>query len=233
MADLLDAPPGLVGVAAAPRLVAQLLAGLGDPRVAAALDDAAPQPVVQLEQVRDVGGGVAQLRLAERATQPVGEAVRLRQSHAELAVEQRGERRRGVAEEACLELGVDELAGDRATRAFEDLEILAGGVHDGEPRPLEHLGQRGEVDLEGVDEHDAVLVGDLHQGDVGEVRPLAVELGVHRVALLFDETLDDLGERGIVLDQGAVASCHRLKRVPDRTPWIVRTPPTPWCLRRR
>jgi hypothetical protein len=150
--------------------------------------------------VGDVGGGVDALVEAERSGHPVGEAAGLRQVDAEDPVGEHRERRRREAEEAGRELGVEQDRRDGAARPLEDLEVLAGGVHDGGTGPLEHRAERGDVDREGVDQRQAARPGDLHEGDLGEVRPLAVELGVDRVGGLTRQVGDDLRERGVVVD---------------------------------
>ncbi len=226
MADLLDASPCLVRIAGTTVLGAELLAGLEGPVVALLGHHALPQHVVQLQQVGDVGGRVGELGRPERSTQPVGEAVRLGRAHLQLPLEQGRQRGARVAEEAGEQLGVDQPGRDGPTGSLEHLHVLARRVHDGEARPVQHLRERREVHGERVDHRDAVRVGDLHDGDVGEVGALAVELGVDRVLVLVDQAVDEATEGLVVLDQlvlDAPGSGHGLSRA--RTPSRRGAPP--------
>ena len=75
------------------------------------------EAVVQLEQGGDVGGGVLRWAVGQRPAQPVGEPVALGRRDAELALQQRHQRRRAVADEAGGDLGVEQArAGPRRRR---------------------------------------------------------------------------------------------------------------------
>jgi hypothetical protein len=227
VAQLLDAPPGLLGVAGAPRLRQHLPHRLVQPRRAAALVEPGRQPLVQLDEVGHVGCGVGELGVGEGSSEPVGEAVGLGQRHSELPLEEGGERRARVAEEPGGQLGVDEVPGDGAAAALEDLEVLSGGVHDGPARALEDLGEGMEVEGERVEEREAPGPGDLHQRELREVRALAVELGVHAVPVGSDELLDHLAQVAGVGDELG------LSHAPVRSRSRALTRPTRPCLRRR
>src|SRR4029450_14073960 len=53
-----------------------------------------------------------------------------------------------------------------------------------------------------VDEGDLIAPGQLHQGELGEVRALAVELGVQRVDVGLGDPSQQLRQSCIVLDEG-------------------------------
>ena len=93
-------------------------------------------------------------------------------------------------------------AGHGAADGEQDLEVLAGGVDDGQAGSVEQLGHRRDVDGEGVDEDDLVVPGELHEGELGEVRALAVELGVERPDLDVAEPVEQVGQGGVVGDDG-------------------------------
>ena len=76
----------------------------------------------------------------QRSPQPVGEPVGLGQPLPSSRSHQASQRRQRCADEAGGQLGVEQPARHGAARQVEDLEILAGGVHHGQARPLEHLG---------------------------------------------------------------------------------------------
>ena len=184
-AGLLDAPPGLLGIAGAALAQPQLLALVERPLPAGPLASSRLcSRSCDLEQVGDVGRGVLELARLERPAQPVGEPVGLGQPQAELALVQRGQRRRGHAEEAGGDLGVEQALRDGAAGEVEDLEVLVGGVQHRERVAVEDLGERREVDRERVDQDQAAVPGELHQRDLRVVGALAVELGVERVRRL-------------------------------------------------
>src|SRR5690606_28995966 len=83
----------------------------------------------------------------------------------------------------------------------QDLEVLAGGVHHHETGSFEDRPQRGEVDRQGVDQHEAVGPGDLHQGQLRIVGALPVELRVDREPGLVDQLVDDRTPRPLVVDE--------------------------------
>ena len=76
----------------------------------------ASQLLVDLEQVLDVAGGVGELVVVERSGQPVGQAVALGHADAQDALVERGQRRRGHADEPGRDLGVEQVGRDRCRR---------------------------------------------------------------------------------------------------------------------
>ena len=75
-------------------------------------------------------------------------------------------------------------------------------MDDGQRGAVEQLGHGGDVDLEGIDEDDLVVPRQLDQRQLGEVGPLAVELGVERPDLDLAEPVEELGQRSVVGDDG-------------------------------
>lgn len=197
---LLHPAPGLVRVAGAVAVGQQRGELPLGPGQAAALLEASGLAVVELDQVGDVGGGVLELTVGERSAQPVTQAVGLGEADPQLAGQQGGQRGGGRAEEAGGDLGVEEAPGHGGAGGVEHLEVLAGGVHHGQAGALEQWPQPGDVDLEGVDEGDLVVPGQLDQGQLGEVRALAVELGVEGPDLDGEELLDESGQVPVVGD---------------------------------
>jgi hypothetical protein len=197
LARLLDAPPRFVRTAVHGGPPAQLLALVERPVEAAVPFQVGTQVVVERQEVLDVGCRVRALVLRERAAQPVREAVALRQPNAELAFDERRQRRRAVSREAGRQLRVEQLCRHRAARPVEHFDVLRGRVHDDDSRACEYGRERLEFDRERVDERDARAPSHLYQGDVREVRALAVELGVDRdrgfAAEALDERVDSLG----------------------------------------
>lgn len=126
---------------------------------------------------------VLALLVAERPARPVGELVALLEAQVQKVLGEGSERGCRHAEEPRRELRVEKPPRRRAARPFEDLEVLFGGVDDGERRTREHLGEGRDVDGERVDERDPPRPGDLQERETGEVGPLPVELGVERVGL--------------------------------------------------
>jgi hypothetical protein len=90
------------------------------------------EQVVDLEQVGDVGCGVVELGPAERAFEPVGEPVALGEGDAELPFVEGGERGGREPEEPRRDLGVEEPSGHGSAGELEHLQVLGGGVEDGQ-----------------------------------------------------------------------------------------------------
>ena len=88
-------------------------------------------------------------------------------------------------------------ARDRAAGQLEDLEVLVGGVQDGDAGPVEDLGERVRSTGERVDQREAVAPRQLHERELREVGALAVELRVEGVRRGVAEVVDDLGESGL------------------------------------
>ncbi len=82
----------------------------------------------------------------------------------------------------------------------EHVDVLLRSVHDGDRLALEQATQLGDVDGERVDESDVVGRRELHERQLGEEGPLAVELGVERVPRLPDEDIDERDEVVVAVD---------------------------------
>ena len=134
-----------------------LVALVERPLQAAALVELGAQRRPQVVEVGDVGGRVGEGVVAERAAQPVGQAVGLGQVDAEPPLQQHAEAGRAQADEPGGDLGVDQVAGHDAARPLEDLEVLAGGVHDAHRVAVEQPPQRPDVDRQRVDQDDVVV----------------------------------------------------------------------------
>ena len=94
------------------------------------------------------------------------------------------------------------MGGQGTARGQQDVEVLTGGVGHRLARAVEHVGQGGQVEGQGVDQGHPVGPGDLDEGQVRHVRPLGVELGVEGVVLLAQEGFDQRGQAGWVVDHG-------------------------------
>ena len=130
-AGVLQPQPGVVGAGAADRLGAQFLARVDDPVASGRWPTSlAAEPVVHLEQVLDVGGGVLHLVVGQRPAQPVGEPIALGRRHTDLALQQRHQRRRAVAGEPGGDLRVEHPRRDRPGGVGQHVEVLLGGVDD-------------------------------------------------------------------------------------------------------
>ena len=187
-AGVLQLHPRRHRVGGAGRAGAQLLARLLGPPQAPERRQLGDEAVLQLEQRR---------RRRRRRT-PAGPSVSGRRSQSVSRSPLAGvmpsspcssddQRRRAVADEAGGDLGVEQARRDRADGVGEHVEVLLGGVGDGDGRALEQPGQRRRVDRQRVDQHEAAGPGDLHQREAREVGLLAVELGVDGVAGLGDQ----------------------------------------------
>ena len=97
-------------------LLRSSIARRGDPLDATVGGELRVEHVLQLQQVGHVAGRVRALVVGERATQPVGEPVALGGGDLQLALQQRHQRRRAVAEEAGGELRVVQPRGHGAAR---------------------------------------------------------------------------------------------------------------------
>ena len=187
-AHVLQPHPRLLGVGGARRADPELLAGVERPLQPAHRLELGDEHVLQLEQVGDVARGVRLLVVGERPAQPVGEPIALGGVDAELGLQQRGERRRAVAGEACGELRVEQARRHRPADVGQHVEVLLSGVQHGERLRVEEPSQRVRVDRERVDEDDLARPRQLEQRELREVGPLAMELGVHRVTGSWQRT---------------------------------------------
>jgi hypothetical protein len=150
--------------------------------------------------VGHVGGRVDEGFLAERAPEPVREPVGLAQVDAQAALQQHAQARRAEADEPGGDLRVHQVGRADAAGPLQDLEVLAGGVHDARDRALQQLAQRGHVHRQGVDHDDVVTRRQLQQGQLGEVGALAVELGVEREDVRRRRRLYEGVEGALVVD---------------------------------
>ena len=155
---------------------------------------------MQLVEVGDVRSGVGDGVGGERPSEPVGQAIGLRQLHTQLALHQSRQPDAAVPDEPGGDLGVEQPRGQGAADPGEDLEVLARRVHDAQARAGEDLGQRGDVDLERVDHGDASGPRELQQGQTGVVGALAMELGVEAVDVGRGQRVDQLGEARVRVD---------------------------------
>lgn len=130
----------------------------------------------------DVRLGIDQLRLAERAARPVGEArglvdARLGEVVHELLVADR------IAEAADhgRDLGVEQRRRQDAAEHPDDLQVLPRGMEDLDHVLVAHQRHEGgEVEAVGqrVDHHGLVGRGHLDQAELRVIGRLAQELGV-------------------------------------------------------
>ncbi len=201
LARMLQPPPRLLGHDGRARATEQdgelLLRPLEAPRRLQPLREQLPQ----LEEVGHVARRVAALRVGERAARPVGQLVALLEADPEQTLDEREQRRRAEADEARGELGVEDGAGRQAARPLQHLQVLVGSVEHGDAVAGEHAGERGDVDGQRVDQRDRVVPGDLEQGEMRVVAPLAVELGVDPVLGRVDELVDEALQLGTGRDE--------------------------------
>jgi hypothetical protein len=115
-------------------------------------------------------------------------------------LQQGHQRRRAVSDEPGGDLGVEQVRRHRADGVGQHVQVLLGGVGDGDGGALEQLGQRARVDGQRIDQHEAARPGDLHQGEARVVRLLAVELGVDGVPGLVDQLSQEVVEIGLAVD---------------------------------
>ena len=97
------------------------------------------------------------------------------------------------------------LLGTVPQARVEHLEVLLGRVQHRQARAVEAPRERRDVDRERVDKGDPALPGELQQGEMGEVGPLPVELGVEPVDLAGGELVQKSFEGGLVADPAVVA----------------------------
>ena len=120
------------GIRAARRTRAQFLAGILGPLEAPHLLELRDQSVVHVEQVLHVGCRVLALVVGQRASDPVGQPVALGRGDPDLALEERHERGRAVADEAAGDLRVEHSLRNRPDRVGEHVEVLLGRMDDAE-----------------------------------------------------------------------------------------------------
>ena len=100
--------------------------------------------------------------------------------------------------------------------------VLLRGVADHQARAVQQPCQRRHVDGDRVDHRDAAGPRDLYQGEVREVRPLAVELGVEPVGGLVQEPGDQLVEPGAVVDPERLLHVGTIRGRGPRAPPVRR-----------
>ena len=84
--------------------------------------------------------------------------------------------------------------GRGAGRKIEHFEILDAGVEDAQPRAVQQAGQWREIERERIDEDDLVIPPQLDQGNLRKVGAFAMELGVDRVPICGQRSIDYLFE---------------------------------------
>ena len=149
-----------------------------------------------------VGHRVRDRPLGERPGQPVGQPIGLRQPEAQLPLHQARQTHAAVAHEPGRHLRVEQAPGQGAAHPGEDLEVLAGGVHEAHAITVEHRGERRDVDDGGVDYRRAARPGELQQRQPGVVGPLPVELRVEAVGIGRGEVREHLAEPRVGVDPG-------------------------------
>jgi len=197
---LAQLPPGLLRDEGQARSLEEGGALLLGPAEPPARREPVGDHAMELDEVGDVVRRVLALLCAERPARPVRQLVALLEAQPQQLLDERDERGRRQAEEPRRELRVEKPRRGGAARPFEDLEVLVGGVDDGQSRTGKHGGEGRDVDGERVDERDPAVPGDLKEGQPGEVAPLTVELGVERVLVGAPELVDESAERDLVGD---------------------------------
>jgi hypothetical protein len=165
-----------------------------EPAQATPLGQLLGEDPAQLEEVVHVGHRVGALVGAEGAAEPIGQAVALGQVHAHVALGQGRQRRQRVAHEPGGELRVEQRPRQHTARQIEHLEVLGGGVHHHHGRSGQGVAEGTEVHRQRIHQDPLVGPGHLHQGQLGVVGLLPVELGVDRVRLDRPELLDQRRE---------------------------------------
>jgi hypothetical protein len=171
-------------------------AGVECPRRPPELGELGVEPVLQREQVFDVGRRVLLLGARERTPEPIGQPIALGRGLAQLTLHEDDERRRGVADEARRDLGVVEVTRNCTGSVGEHVEVLLGGVEHGQGVGLEQLPQQAWIDGQRVDEGDVglplrVVPRELDECELREIRAFAVELGIDRVPRQRDQLIDE------------------------------------------
>jgi hypothetical protein len=120
--------------------------------------------------------------------------------HAEAPLQEDSQPRRAQPHEPRGHLRVGKPAGSDAAGPLEYLEVLAGGVHEAQARPVEQRAQAADVNRQRIDLHDVLAGCDLQQGELRVVGPLPVELGVECVCGRATGRLDEGVELALVGD---------------------------------
>src|SRR5215207_2861894 len=88
----------------------------------------------------------------------------------------------------------------------EHVEVLLGSVEHSLRLRFEQAPKRADVDRQRIDQHQLVAPSQLHQRQGREVRALAMELGVDRIAGLLHQRVDDQFEIDLLVDPDVAAS---------------------------
>ena len=93
------------------------------------------------------------------------------------------------------------MGGPYAAGPFENCEVLVAGVGDQRSGTGEHRRERSDVDGHRVEDRETARPRDLHQGQPGVIRALALELGVEPVERYVTQRANDVPELGRFLDE--------------------------------
>ena len=199
-ANIFQLHPGIAGVETTRGFFGKLMTRFTHPADTAELVELCEQLVLQFEQMGDIDRRVLALRFRQRPPQPVGEAVTLRRVDSEFAVQDRNQRRRPIPQETTGDLRIEEPSRNGPDGVREHVEILLGSVKDSLDISIEQPPHRFDIDSKWIDQHQFVAPTELHQRQRWEVGPLAVELGIDRVARLEQQRIDDGIELGLLVD---------------------------------
>ena len=176
--------PGMLGIEPVKSGVLQRRHFLGHPGCAAGLFQPRLHPFIDHAQMGDVGQGIFQLALAQRAVAPVGEAGRLVDLHmGDLARQGFIGRRIAKAAHHGRDLAVEQRIGQHAALQEEDLDVL--------PRRMQHLddvgppdqlveGRQVDAGRQGIDDALDARRRHLDQAELGIIGLVAQEFGIQR-----------------------------------------------------
>jgi hypothetical protein len=84
-----------------------------------------------------------------------------------------------MTQEGCRQLGIVHLVGQVTRLMLDELQILTGGVQDGNlSGPTEALPQTGEIQGQGIEQGKLLAIVDLEQTELGIVGTGANEFGI-------------------------------------------------------
>ena len=175
-----------------PQLVVALQRDLLDDVLLARL---LPELGLEVEQMEDVASQIRELPARERPRGPIVRLQALLEIHVEPRAHQGGQSRRLLAQEACCDRRVPHVGeaqaavGEHARVERQVVENLGGAVG------AEGLGERAEVEREGVDDGDreltALVPRQLQRAELAPVGVQAVALAVQRDARGLKAALGD------------------------------------------
>ncbi len=197
-AGRLDALPHRLGVDAISGRIGQPLHLGVQPRATASALEFLEQAGEQLDQVRDVADGIADLPLVQRPARPVGEARALVDLVAQPLLDQlRIADLLAHPQRHGRHLRVEDGLRRATGQVVDDLDILAASVEDLEHRSVDQqLQQRRQVQPGlGVDGGGFLRAGHLHQAQLGPIAVLAHEFGVDRDIGCFAPAPAQRGQR--------------------------------------